>query len=165
MRKYAPSMVIIMAGLNDVKKAESGFFFNIKMWLERFKTYKLAEQFWPEIFNPDPIDYAKTERAYENPATVENFNRIREILDSRGISLVVVQYATRSLEPLRNVFRSKDGIVFVNNQEIFTKALANGKYKDYFVDRFAGDFGHCNQNGNRMIAENMADTVLQNGGF
>ena len=36
------------------------------------------------------------------------------------------------------------------------------EYSKYFSDTFANDFGHCTREGNRLIAENLADTILKN---
>jgi hypothetical protein len=52
-------------------------------------------------------------------------------------------------------------ILFVDNERIFQNAVARGSYQQYFVDMFAGDFGHCTPKGNRLLAENAADSILR----
>ena len=79
----------------------------------------------------------------------------------RGIKLVCVQYPMRSTEPLKKIFDSTEGIIFADNQIIFKNKLRSGKYEDYFVDNFGGDFGHGTPKGNQLIAQNVADTILK----
>ena len=41
--------------------------------------------------------------------------------------------------------------------------MKNGKYEDYFVDRLWGTFGHATPLGNELIAENVANTLKEEG--
>lgn len=95
-----------------------------------------------------------------NPVTAKNYLRMKEILDARGIKLVCVQYPCRSLEPLKAIFTETGGVIFVDNEKIFNEALKKEKYSDYFKDMFGGNFGHCTAKGNRLLAENIADTII-----
>lgn len=163
---YQPDMVIVMAGMNDAKKDVSqNSLYGLKVFLHRFRTYRLAEQFWPGLFDPAPIDYGNPAKAYTNPDTISNFNAISDILGEKGIQLVVMQYPLREVSLLADLFDPKEDIIFVDNENLFKDALKRGVYEDYFVDRFAGDFGHCTRKGNGMIAENVADTITRNGGL
>ena len=68
----------------------------------------------------------------------------------------------RNIKPLKNIFQGKaDGIIFVDNEKIFKEALNVSSYRDYFVDMFGGDFGHCTEPGNRLLAENIGNTILK----
>lgn len=96
---------------------------------------------------------------YYYPATRANYQRLQEITAQRGIRLVCVQYPMRSVVPLKKLFDSTDGLIFVDNEASFKKAVAGGRYKDYFEDNFAGDFGHCTARGNRLLAENIARAI------
>jgi hypothetical protein len=92
--------------------------------------------------------------------TIDNFHRLKEILDRRRIRLVCVQYPMRDLAPLRRMFQGEDeGIVFVDNERVFKTAVRRSSYWEYFTDMFGGDFGHCTDKGNRLLAENIADAV------
>jgi hypothetical protein len=74
-----------------------------------------------------------------------------------------MQYPRREIEEFKNFFteeQQKD-IIFVENKENFKEALENASYDDLFVDRFAGDFGHCTIKGNRLIAENVAKVLVE----
>ena len=75
--------------------------------------------------------------------------------------MVCVQYPMRDVEPLRKIFEKNEGVLFVDNEGIFKKALKKVSYKEYFIDMFAGDFGHCTQEGNRLLARNIADVILK----
>jgi len=98
----------------------------------------------------------------EYPAqTVRNYNLLRRILKGRGVRLVCVQYPMRSIGPLKSIFADPKGVIFVDNQRVFAEAVKKGGYKEYFVDMFGGDFGHCTDSGNRLLAENIADNLLK----
>jgi len=98
---------------------------------------------------------------YYNPVTRYNYQRVEEILAARRIRLVCVQYPLRSVEQLKRMFDSTDGVIFVDNEKVFKDALLRGKYEDYFRDAFAGDFGHCTPEGNRLLAENVAKAIIK----
>jgi len=99
---------------------------------------------------------------YYNPVTTNNYHKLKEILDKRGIRLVCVQYPMRSLGPLKNIFQgNEEGVIFVDNEKIFKEALEKEGYKEYFIDMFGGDFGHCAKKGKRLLATNIADVILK----
>jgi len=99
--------------------------------------------------------------SYYNSVTASNLLEIKRILDARGIKFVCVQYPIRSLGLLREIFKKENGVVFVDNEEIFKNAIRHSNYNDYFIDMFAGDFGHCTPKGNRLLAENIANVILR----
>ncbi len=104
----------------------------------------------------------KLSLAYYLPVTADNYRKLKEILDARAIRLVCVQYPLRSVESLKKIFSGQaGGAIFVDNRGIFKKALQESGYKEYFRDMFAGDFGHCTEKGNRLLAQNIADTILK----
>ncbi|HDL64134.1 MAG TPA: tetratricopeptide repeat protein [Proteobacteria bacterium] len=93
--------------------------------------------------------------------TIENYRRIKRILDERGIQLVCVQYPMRSIKPLEIIFSGRNVPIFVDNEIIFKGAVRRGSYRNYFTDCFGGDFGHCTRQGNHLLALNIADTILR----
>lgn len=94
------------------------------------------------------------------PVTVKNMLRISEIVKKRGARLVCVQYPMRNLEPLKVIFAgSGHRVSFVDNERVFKDAVSAKGYTEYFIDTFAGDFGHCTDKGNRLLAGNIADTI------
>ena len=46
-------------------------------------------------------------------------------------------------------------------ERVFKEALEKGDFKDYFKDMFGGDFGHCTEKGNRLLAESIAEAILK----
>jgi len=100
---------------------------------------------------------------YYNSVTVDNYRALKQILDKRKIRLICVQYPMRDTEPLKKIFKeeTENSIVFVDNEKIFKDAVRKGSYKKYFVDMFGGDFGHCTDEGNRLLAGNIADSILK----
>ena len=95
------------------------------------------------------------------PATVNNYHKLKEILDQRGIRFVCVQYPMRDLELLKRIFKQDEDIIFVDNESVFREALKKASYKEYFMDMFGGDFGHCTEKGNKLLAQNIANVILK----
>jgi tetratricopeptide (TPR) repeat protein len=98
---------------------------------------------------------------YYNPQTRSNYRRVKETVLGQGIRLVCVQYPMRSIEPLKKMFSDTEGVLFVDNSAVFREAVQRSRYEDYFTDIFAGDFGHCTPEGNRLLAENIAQAILR----
>jgi len=98
---------------------------------------------------------------YYLPITVTNYIKLKDILTKENIQLVCVQYPILSVGPLRNIFKDIEGMFFVDNEGVFKDALKEGNPDEYFTDMFAGDFGHCTYKGNRLLAQSIADTILE----
>ena len=98
---------------------------------------------------------------YYNPATYHNYNALKKIVQSRGIQLVCVQYPLHSVETLEKLLQPHKNVVFVSNEKIFRDAIKNASYEEYFTDNFAGGFGHCTMRGDKLLAENVGQIVLQ----
>ncbi|MFA5402746.1 MAG: tetratricopeptide repeat protein [Candidatus Omnitrophota bacterium] len=96
-----------------------------------------------------------------SPLAVVNYRKLKKILDKRGVKLICMQYPMRNIESLKRIFIEQKGIIFIDNERIFKKAIARRGYRDYFIDMFAGDFGHCTVRGNELLAENIADVIIK----
>jgi len=94
-------------------------------------------------------------------ATRYNYRKLKEIVTQSKIQLVCMQYPVRNVEALKKLFKSAERIIFIDNENLFKTALKYGNYEDYFQDNFSGDFGHCTPIGNRLLAENVADVILE----
>jgi tetratricopeptide (TPR) repeat protein len=140
---------------------------------ERFSE---AEQMLKKAINIDPGSgpvkqgleecYQKQRKFKEKvdmyEASVDNYRDLEEIICTRGIRLVCVQYAMCSVSALKNIFRDKGDIIFVDNEKLFKEAVAKEGYKKYFIDKnISLGFGHCTPEGNRLLAENVANTILK----
>ena len=67
----------------------------------------------------------------------------------------------RSIAPLKKIFKEDENIIFVDNERLFKDAVRKDGYNAYFQDMFGGDFGHCTQKGNRLLAQNIANVILK----
>jgi len=97
----------------------------------------------------------------ENPKTRRNYRELWRVVRERGIRLVCVEYPMRSAERLREMLASHNDVGIVDNRQVFGEAVMEKGHAEYFYDMFAGDFGHCTPQGNRLLASNVADAVLQ----
>jgi Tfp pilus assembly protein PilF len=99
---------------------------------------------------------------YYIPLAVNNYRKLKDILDKKGIRLVCAQYPMRNIESLKKIFRDQEGtMLFVDNEKVFKDAVKKDGYAAYFKDMIGGDFGHCTDKGNRLLAENIAHTILK----
>ncbi len=117
------------------------------------KKYSLAEEYFKKACSLQPKSYSVMTR--------QNYRKLRILLDKKGIKLICVQYPMRSIKPLRTIFDEEDGIIFVDNEKIFKEAVKKKGFKEYFKDMFAGDFGHCTNKGNWLLAENIVNVILR----
>ena len=115
--------------------------------------YALAENYFHEA-NRRRLEFC-------NPETYNSFRGLEDIARKNNCLLICVQYPVRSVEGLKRIFNSTDGIYFVDNEESFKEAIKVEGYDAYFSDRFAGDFGHCTKKGNTLLASNVARQILR----
>lgn len=105
---------------------------------------------------------AKTRKlSYLPMESTRNYQNLRDRVMERGIKLVCMQYPMREVATLKNTLGTGRGIIFVENRENFKQALGTMKLNDVFIDMFGGDFGHCTDVGNKLIASNLAGTILR----
>ena len=96
--------------------------------------------------------------------TRENYAKLEKAARKHGIRLFLMQYPLRNADLLKKIAaEDADGVTFVSNELNFKQALRTSTYDDLFWDNFAGDFGHCTDEGNRLIAENLAGAILKAG--
>jgi len=108
--------------------------------------------------------FAKANRIREkfyNPESALNYQNLRNTLARRGITLVAMQYPMREVTLLKRILGYSTNILFIDNQEIFLHAIMAGSYDEYFTDKFGGDFGHCTEKGDRLLAENAANAIIE----
>ena len=68
----------------------------------------------------------------------------------------------RSIAPLKKIFQGNErGIIFVDNEQVFKDGVKKEGTRAYFRDMFGGDFGHCTEKGNRLLAGNIARAILK----
>ncbi len=101
----------------------------------------------------------------KNDSLVKNYMYIINETKSfnNKILFIPMQYPTLSVEDLKQNLKDSpyyDNLIFISNEENFKNALQNHKTEEIFIDMFAGNFGHCTDLGNTLIAENVAETIL-----
>jgi tetratricopeptide (TPR) repeat protein len=147
-------------------QAENAFKKAIELNPENDNAYRTISIFYDAIGKLDLAkEYARkaggSRPLYYNPATAGNYRKLKEILDKRGVKLVCAQYPMRNAELLKKIFEEDTGVIFVDNQKVFKDAVDREGYKACFSDMFGGDFGHCTEKGNRLLAGNIADVILK----
>ena len=98
---------------------------------------------------------------YYHPKTQYYYKKLRDELKKRRIKHVAVEYPTRRVGALKEMLGEKAGVIFIDNEKIFKNAVAKEGYNALFNDSLAEGFGHCTYRGNRLLAENIADTVIR----
>lgn len=96
-----------------------------------------------------------------NEKTRRNYGYVRRLLRERGIPLVAVQYPKRDVQSLKRLLGEEEGVYYVSNEENFGQAEEEHGAESLFVDRFAGDFGHMTPEGNRLVADAVANVILR----
>ncbi len=137
----------------DLNPADDRAYGGLAELYEEIGKHESAQQYYQQANNLRLKHY--------DPRTIYNYQELKRILDKRGIKLVCVQYPVRSIEPLKRIFQGQSDVIFVDNERIFKDALKKASYREYFTDMFEGDFGHCTRKGNRLLAENIANVILE----
>ncbi len=146
------------AYLGEAERGSYGF----RVSLQRKAALMLREMGKDEKSDILLKDLANMKKGVMNDNTKENYNKLYDMLDDKGIRLAVMQYPTLSSEEQKAFFSGKDDIIFISNEDDFNEALREMSYDNLFIDRNHGSFGHCTALGNRMIAENAAEAILAN---
>ncbi len=145
-RDFAVKAVELNPGNKHACAALSGVY-------ARMGQYDAAMEYSQKVNNLDSTWF--------RPVTVNSYRLLKEKLDTRGIRLICVQYPMRSVAALMNIFENKTGVIFVDNEESFKQLVRDAGVKQVFRDLFAGDFGHCTDKGNRLLAQNIAEAILK----
>ena len=151
--RYADAETVLKRAA-ELDYGEARIYEGLALLYEKTGRYKLAKEYYDKADEFGVHSYS--------PATRKNYLKIREILDRHGIKMVAVQYPMRAINPLKTIFDNRQGLIFVDNEKIFKDAVGKECYENYFTDRFGGDIGHCTSKGNRLLAKNIADTIVKN---
>lgn len=95
--------------------------------------------------------------------TKANYCALKKILDIKGITYICMSYPCISTDMFSLFFTplEQKEIIFVDNEKCFKDGIKMNGYRRYFIDVFAGEFGHCTKKGNELIARNLASAILQ----
>jgi len=91
--------------------------------------------------------------------TISNLNAMVSISKKSGADLIFVQYALTKVDSLRSVIGHDVSVI--SNYSVFRNALDKYGYDVLFVDKSGGYFGHATNFGNRILAENVAQSLLK----
>lgn len=122
------------------------------------------------VFDKPEIETDKINNNLEDTVNQESITKkiynytICYILNyNNNIKYIAMQYPTLSIESLKNDLTDNpfyNKIIFISNEENFKQVLKDYKTDKIFRDMFCGSFGHCTDLGNTIIAEKVADTIL-----
>lgn len=119
------------------------------------------------------IKYYAYKNKYKNVIKEPNLNLpeiknaylfIAQQLIKNDIIYICMGYPTISIEKFKDLFKNSDlekKIYFVSNEDNFKEELKKHSYYEIFRDNFAGNFGHCTDYGNEIIAKKLAKTISQ----
>jgi tetratricopeptide (TPR) repeat protein len=93
--------------------------------------------------------------------TKQNYSAVVKLADERGISMVCMEYPTRNITSLKEMLDYNPKLLFVDNEALFKNAVRKYGYDVIFRDKFGISFGHCTDKGNRLLAENLSDRILE----
>ncbi|MBP9758824.1 hypothetical protein KBD45_03945 [Candidatus Dojkabacteria bacterium] len=117
----------------------------------------------PKVYSDGKISL-KTSVSQQTDITRYHYNYLSNILRDQKIAYVAMQYPTRPIETLYNIFDDPSNIIFVSNQN-FADLVKNEGYDKYFLDNFARNFGHTTPLGSKIIAENVAKAIIDHLGI
>lgn len=105
---------------------------------------------------------------YYHQVTQKNYEKMIEIAQNNSINFLAVEYPLRNSDALKALITSDSvkkhttiSIGIINNVQVFRDALAKKRYDELFTDSFGGEFGHATEEGNFILAKNIADTVIK----
>lgn len=113
-----------------------------------------------------PINYEITfiNKPNFNKDKIKNsYLKLAKLLNKKQICYICMSYPTISINIFKKFFEDTNlcsNIIFVSNEHNFNDYLKNNSYSSVFIDQFGGTFGHCNDLGNTMIAENVGKVII-----
>lgn len=107
---------------------------------------------------PEDADRFSKKR-FAGKMTKDNYLRLHDILAERSIPLVCISYPMQSADALKEIFRGRGAVVFVDNQKSFFRGVRKDGFSYYFDDNFGGDFGHTTEFGSDLLAKNIATVI------
>ncbi len=94
------------------------------------------------------------------PATLWHYSRLKETIQSKGLLMVVLSYPLQSPTALRDALGEDPMIIYIDNRQRFSEALSRTQYNELFLDYFGGNFGHITKKAAKILAENIAESLL-----
>lgn len=101
---------------------------------------------------------------FPNMHTYNLYKLIVKKLTDNNIKVICMQYPMLSIEPLKQQLSNEkyyNKITFLSNEQIFKEKLKQVPFYYLFIDQFGGSFGHCTNEGNLLIAENIVKKLKE----
>jgi tetratricopeptide (TPR) repeat protein len=89
----------------------------------------------------------------------KNYLTLLNLSKEHNFQLIAMQYPLRKIEDLKHLLNHDSSVIYVSNEFNFRNELSSKDYYDLFIDNFANDFGHTTREGDRLIAENVAQHI------
>ncbi len=90
----------------------------------------------------------------------DNYRLICKTILDRKCKMAAMEHPLRSIAALKKILEDFDGVTFVSNELNFKKALEKESFSTFFIDIYAGDFGHCTERGNMLIVDNLKQIII-----
>jgi hypothetical protein len=157
--KFMPSDKFIeLYNMLTENKVQTKIMDNLYAYLKKYnpdiKKYKYHNKFKNFILAP-----------YFNTVKIkEGYHPFAEKIIKKNIIYICMSYPTMPIETFKDFFKNskyEDKIIFVSNEYNFKEKLKTLPFFDLFVDNFGGTFGHCTDEGNMLIAENVGTKILE----
>lgn len=92
--------------------------------------------------------------------TKKNYQKVSAFVLACGIDHIAMQYPLYPVWDLKELMGNDPRVTFVSNEENFQNALKEHSYDELFIDHFTGVFGHTTELGSHIIADAVANTIL-----
>jgi lysophospholipase L1-like esterase len=92
------------------------------------------------------------------PQTIKNFSKLYNLSKASKAKLILMQYPTFSIAPLKKLSGNLPDVLYVDNETIFNQ----GNRSDYFYEpHYPYNFNHYTKLGSQTIAKHLADQLEQ----
>jgi lysophospholipase L1-like esterase len=137
--------------VNDLDKSRGVVLRHKALALWMSKNFEQAER----IFKMDELQQIRA----PNITTQSNYKKIITRIKESGATAIAMQYPMLSVKPLKALLSETEPDAFIDNEQVFKKAVLENGYNQVFYDAFAGSFGHTTDLGNQIIAENIVSQL------
>ena len=107
--------------------------------------------------HPEEADRIVAQAVKDIPSLKQNMRTLYEIAERDGIKLVVMQYPGFSVDALQAYAPAADYVDFIDNEHIFD--ADPDRY--FFEPTYPNSFSHYTEEGAVLMADHIADTVLE----
>jgi tetratricopeptide (TPR) repeat protein len=119
-------------------------------YFELAKLFRLSGQ-------PERVPEVLAMAVEHTPSLRQNYSALYALAETSGARLVVMQYPSFDLESLHLYAPKAEGVEFIDNLHVF-----DADPEGYFFEpTFPNSFSHYTEDGARVLAEHVADTVLR----